>query len=110
MSLKRILKSCTFWVYANVLCELSADDVTFISGKSILFYVQCVFKKNVNIFILPFLEIEHLYSWNIKQLAIKQSVHQLLHFCRLKKVKSRAGHVSTFSSRSVNGKFQSLKK
>ena len=58
-------------VYANVLCEFNAADVTFIPGKSKLFYVQHGFKK---------LECEYLLS------ILMFSVYPLFNDLKKKKV------------------------
>ena len=51
MSLKCIFKRCKFRVYVSVLCELNTDDVSFISGKSRIFYVRPTWFLEIWIFI-----------------------------------------------------------
>ena len=40
-----VCKNHNIGVYASMLCDLNADDVTFIHGKSRIFFVQCGFQK-----------------------------------------------------------------
>ena len=55
-----VKKTRKIGVYAGVPCELNTDDVTFIPGKSRIFYVQSVCpNSNVNIYFLSLLESKY---------------------------------------------------
>ena len=40
-----VCKNPNIGVYVSILCDLKADDVTFIHGKSRIFFIQCGFQK-----------------------------------------------------------------